>query len=104
MQKASVYLENSTEKNVLGLTWNCHTEVKPKLTTLGESRFTVELTNRNTLSVMAFMFDLFGLVGPVSVSMTILFQEMCRRSKLGIQRSLVRKLKVIDMVRRVVQN
>ena len=46
---------------------------------MGDKAKSIEVTKRNALSLLAGLFDPLGFVSPVTVSMKILFQEICNQ-------------------------
>ncbi|XP_048580427.1 uncharacterized protein LOC116614572 [Nematostella vectensis] len=70
--------EMSVVDKVLGHEWNCkNDEFRFDLERLADKAAGVNVTKRNTLKVMASMYDPLGIVSPIMVSMKVLFQELC---------------------------
>ncbi|XP_028512935.1 uncharacterized protein LOC110232368 [Exaiptasia diaphana] len=70
--------ESSQVQKVLGIAWNCHQDTMQfNLETTAKKAMEMEPTKRNVLSIIASLFDPLGLYSPVSVSMKILFQDLC---------------------------
>ena len=68
----------SKGEKVLGVVWNCESDTfHLSLAHIAEKAEGLEPTKRNVLSVLASLFDPLGLISPVTVSMKILFQEIC---------------------------
>ena len=68
----------SKGERVLGVVWNWVSDtVHLSLAHIAEKAEGLEPTKRNVLSVLASLFDPLGLISPVTVSMNILFQEIC---------------------------
>ena len=65
-------------EKILGVIWNCQSDTfHLSLAHIAEKAKDLEPTKRNVLSLLASLFDLLGLIRPVTVSMKILFQEIC---------------------------
>ena len=63
---------------MLGVKWNCKSDTfHLDLVHIAERVEGLEPTKRNVLSLLASLFDPLGLISPVTVSMKILFQEIC---------------------------
>ena len=70
--------ENSKAERVLGLPWDCESDtIHFVFERTAERANEKEPTKRNVPSTIAGMFDPLGIISPVSVSMKILFQELC---------------------------
>ena len=68
----------SKGEKVLGVKWNCKSDTfHLDLAHIAERVEGLEPTKRNVLSLLASLFDPLGLISPVTVSMKILFQEIC---------------------------
>ncbi len=65
-------------EKVLGLAWNCESDtIHFNLAHVADKARGMEATKRNVLSLLASLFDPLGIISPVTVSMKILFQEIC---------------------------
>ena len=65
-------------ERVLGLAWNCESDtIHFNLAHVADKARGMEATKRNVLSLLASLFDPLGIISPVTVSMKILFQEIC---------------------------
>ena len=72
-----VHDETRSEK-VLGLPWNCETDTFHfNLARVADRAKGLIPTKRNILSVLAAMYDPLGIVSPISVTIKVLFQEIC---------------------------
>ena len=68
----------SKGERVLGVKWNCELDTfHLDLALIAKRAESLEPTKRNVLSLLASLFDPVGLISPVTVSMKILFQEIC---------------------------
>lgn len=68
----------SKGERVLGVKWNCELDTfHLDLAHIAKRAEGLEPTKRNMLSLLASLFDPLGLISPVTVSMKILFQEIC---------------------------
>ena len=68
----------SKGEKVLGVKWNCEADTfHLDLAHIAKRAEGLEPTKRNVLSLLASLFDPLGLISPVTVSMKILFQEIC---------------------------
>ena len=65
-------------EKVLELSWNCETDMF-HFNFAGFVKRAEELTvtKRDALSLLAGLYDLLGVISPVTVSMKILFQQLC---------------------------
>ena len=83
----------SKGEKVLGVKWNCESDTfHLDLAQIAEKAEGLEPTKRNVLSLLASLFDPLGLISPVTVSMKILFQEICS-SKLDWDETLTGEVK-----------
>ena len=83
----------SKGEKVLGVVWNCESDTfHLSLAHIAEKAEGLEPTKRNVLSVLASLFDPLGLISPVTVSMKILFQEICS-SKFDCDETLTEEMK-----------
>ena len=65
-------------EKVLGLAWNCESDkIHFSFAHVADRAKSLEATKRNVLSLLASLFDPLGIINPVTVSMKILFQEIC---------------------------
>ena len=65
-------------EKVLGQEWDCQTDMFHfNLGKLEAKAKGLVATKRNVLSLLASLFDPLGIVSPVTVSVKILFQELC---------------------------
>ena len=72
-----VHDETRLEK-VLGLPWNCETDTFHfNLAQVADRATGLIPTKRNILSVLAAMYNPLGIVSPISVTIKVLFQEIC---------------------------
>ena len=63
---------------ILGLSWDCESDtIHFNFERTAEKAKEGELTKRSVLSVISGLFDPLGIFSPMSVSMKILFQELC---------------------------
>ena len=66
-------------ERVLGLAWDLvRDSIQFHLTHIADKAEKLEPTKRNVLSVLASLFDPLGIISPVTVSMKILFQALCK--------------------------
>ena len=80
-------------EKVLGVKWNCESDTfHLDLAQIAEKAESLEPTKRNILSLLASLFDPLGLISQVTVSMKILFQEICS-SKLDWDETLTGEIK-----------
>ena len=83
----------SKGEKVLGVKWNCESDTfHLDLAQIAEKAESLEPTKRNVLSLLASLFDPLGLISQVTVSMKILFQEICS-SKLDWDETLTGEIK-----------
>ncbi|KAK3700757.1 hypothetical protein QZH41_010939, partial [Actinostola sp. cb2023] len=78
--KASLATQSvsATAQKVLGVAWNCETDtVHFSFEQAAAKAKEKEPTKRNVVSIIASLFDPLGIFSPVTVSMKILFQELC---------------------------
>jgi len=67
-------------EKVLGVVWDSELDViKFMLTPIADKAEGLVPTKRNVLSILAGVFDPLGVIGPVTVSMKMLFQDLCSR-------------------------
>lgn len=65
-------------EKVLGLAWDCENDTLHfSFTHVADRARGLKATKRNVLSLLASLFDPLGIISPVTVSMKILFQEIC---------------------------
>ena len=65
-------------EKVLGLSWNCDQDLFVfELTELAKRADGLPVTKRSILKVVAGLYDPLGVIGPVVVSVRLLFQELC---------------------------
>ena len=65
-------------QKVLGLAWNCETDMLSfDLTIVSRRAVNAPSTKRTMLSLLACLYDPLGYYCPVTVSMKILFQQLC---------------------------
>ena len=70
---------NPIGQKVLGLAWNCETDLLSlDLTVVSKRTVNAPPTKRTMLSLLACLYDPLGYYSPVTVSMKILFQHLCR--------------------------
>ena len=70
---------NPIGQKVLGLAWNCETDLLSfDLTVVSKRTVNAPPTKRTMLSLLACLYDLLGYYSPVTVRMKILFQHLCR--------------------------
>ena len=70
--------EDVRSEKVLGQEWDCQTDMFHfNLGKLEAKAKGLVATKRNVLSLLASLFDPLGIVSPVTVSVKILFQELC---------------------------
>ena len=80
-------------EKVLGLAWDCESDtIHFSLAHVANKARGLEATKRNVLSLLASLFDPLGIISPVTVSMKILFQEICT-SKLDWDEVLTGEIK-----------
>jgi len=83
----------SKGEKVLCVVWNCESDTYHlSLAHITKKAEGLEPTKHNVLSVLASLFDPLGLIIPVTVSMKILFQEICS-SKFDWDETLTEKMK-----------
>ena len=76
-------LGETKSEMVLGVHWNSDAdEIRFDLTAIATRAKELPATKRNTLRLLAGVFDPLGLLGPVTVCIKMLFQEACR-GKIG---------------------
>ena len=69
---------NSIGQKVLGLAWNFETDLLSfDLTLVSKKTNNAPSTKRTMLSLLACLYDPLGYYSPVTVSMKILFQQLC---------------------------
>ena len=67
-------------QKVLGLAWDYEADVISfDLTEIAERAKGLPATKRNTLRLLAGIFDPLGIMGPVTVKVKIIFQDVCRQ-------------------------
>ena len=67
-------------QKVLGLAWDYEADVISfDLTEIADRAKGLPATKRNTLRLLAGIFDPLGIMGPVTVSAKIMFQDVCRQ-------------------------
>ena len=67
-------------QKVLGLAWDYEADVISfDLTEIAERAKGLPATKRNTLRLLAGIFDPLGIMGPVTVKVKIMFQDVCRQ-------------------------
>ena len=67
-------------EKVLGQAWDSDNDTLHfNFAVLANKAKSLEATKRNVLSLLASLFDPLGIVSPVTVSMKILFQEICNQ-------------------------
>ena len=70
--------ESGSSDKVLGVGWNIHSDtLQYSLSEIVDRARALVLTKRNILSVIAGIYDPLGLISPVTVTVKILFQELC---------------------------
>ena len=70
----------SNGQKVLGLSWDFEQDpIILKLTAIAKRTKDLPATKRNKLRLLAGIFDPFGMVGPITITAKILFQEACRQ-------------------------
>ena len=69
------------DQKVLGLSWDYDQNViRLDLSTIAERAKGLQATKRNALRVLAGIFDPLGILGPVTITGRIIFQEACRQN------------------------
>ena len=67
-------------EKVLGQAWDSDNDsLHFNFEVLANKAKSLQATKRNVLSLLASLFDPLGIVSPVTVSMKILFQEICNQ-------------------------
>ena len=67
------------DQKVLGCEWDYEADVITlELTVIAERAKGLPITKRNTLKVLAGVFDPLGLISPITLSAKVMFQESCR--------------------------
>ena len=70
-------------QKVLGLAWDYEEDtISLDLSATARCAEGLPATKRNTLRLIAGIFDPLGIIGPVTITAKILFQEICRQ-KIG---------------------
>ena len=70
-------------QKVLGLAWDFEEDtISLDLAAIAKRAEGLTATRRNTLKLLAGIFDPLGIIGPVTTTAKILFQEACRK-KIG---------------------
>ena len=79
--KSSLGLKmGSNGQKVLGLSWDFEQDtITPELTAIAKRAEDLPATKRNTLRIVAGIFDPLGMIGPITITAKILFQEACRQ-------------------------
>ncbi|XP_074623309.1 uncharacterized protein LOC141881432 [Acropora palmata] len=79
--KSSLGLKmGSNGQKVLGLSWDFEEDtITLELTVIAERAKDLPATKRNTLRLLAGIFDPLGMIGPITITAKILFQEACRQ-------------------------
>ena len=79
--KSSLGLKmGSNGQKVLGLSWDFEEDtITLELTVIAERAKDLPATKRNTLRLLEGIFDPLGMIGPITITATILFQEACRQ-------------------------
>ena len=82
--KSSLYMPlGSKGQKVLGLAWDFEKDaISLDLAAIAKRAEGLTATKRNTLKLLAGIFDPLGIIGPVTITAKILFQEPCRE-KIG---------------------
>ena len=77
--KTSLYALGSKGLKELGSTWNFDEDpISLDLAAIAKRSESLPATKRNTLKLLAGIFDPLGIIGPVTVTAKILFQDACR--------------------------
>ena len=77
--KSSLHALGSKGQKVLGLAWDFDEDtISLDLTVIAKRSEGLPATKRNTLKLLAGIFDPLGIIGPVTVTAKILFQDACR--------------------------
>ena len=70
----------SNGQKVLGLSWDFEQDmITLELTAIAKCAEDLPPTKRNTLRLLAGIFDPLGMIGPITTTAKILFQEACRQ-------------------------
>lgn len=78
---------------MLGLAWDYEEDtISLDLRAIARRAEDLPATKRNTLRLIAGIFDPLGIIGPVTITAKILFQEVCRQ-KIGWDDPLKDKVK-----------
>ena len=79
--KSSLGLKmGSNGQKVLGLSWDFEQDtITLELTAIAKRAEDLPATKRNTLRLLAGIFDPLGMIGPITITAKILFQEACRQ-------------------------
>ena len=79
--KSSLGLKmGSNGQKVLGLPWDFEQDtIILELTAITKRTEDLPATKRNTLRLLAGIFDPFGMIGPITITAKILLQEACRQ-------------------------
>ena len=79
--KSSVSMQMGCKgQKVLGLAWDYEEDtISLDLSAITRRAEGLPATTRNTLRLIAGIFDLLGIIGPVTITAKILFQEVCRQ-------------------------
>ena len=82
--KSSLHMSLGTKgQKVLGLAWDFEEDtISLDLAAIAKCAEGLTATKRNTLKLLAGIFDPLGIIGPVTITAKILFQEACRE-KIG---------------------
>ena len=69
-------------QKVLGLAWNYEEDtisISLDLSAIARRAEGLPATKRNTLQLIAGIFDPLGIIGPITITAKILFQEVCHQ-------------------------
>ena len=79
--KSSLGLKmGSNSQKVLGLSWDFEQDtITLKLTAIAKRAENLPATKRNTLRLLAGIFDPLGMIGPITITAKISFQEASRK-------------------------
>ena len=71
----------SNGQKVLGLSWDFEQDtITLELITIAKRAEGLQATKRNTLRLLAGIFDPLGIIGPITITAKILFQDACRQN------------------------
>ena len=77
--KSSLHSLGSKGQKVLGLAWDFEEDtISLDLAAIAKQSEGLPATKRNTLKLLAGIFDPLGIIGPVTVTAKILFQDACQ--------------------------